>query len=100
VRVVVARRNRAEYRRSILRTALDRGAEIAANHARRALARRWPDVDVVIVDKAPVRAVLSEAHDSGPTSSSLAGAGTGRLSECCRDRTVDYTTGSETNQCQ
>ena len=62
VRVVVARRNRAEYRRSILLTALDRGAEIAADHARRALARRWPDVDVVIVDKAPVRAVLAEAE--------------------------------------
>jgi nucleotide-binding universal stress UspA family protein len=62
VRVVVARRNRAEYRRSILLSALDRGAEIAADHARRALARRWPDVDVVIVDKAPVRAVLSEAR--------------------------------------
>jgi nucleotide-binding universal stress UspA family protein len=62
VRVVVARRNRAEYRRSILLTALDRSAEIAADHARRALARRWPDVDVVIVDKAPVRAVLAEAE--------------------------------------
>ena len=62
VRVVVARRTRAEYRRSILLTALDRSAEIAADHARRALARRWPDVDVVIVDKAPVRAVLAEAE--------------------------------------
>ena len=48
--------------RSILLTALDRSAEIAADHARRALARRWPDVDVVIVDKAPVRAVLAEAE--------------------------------------
>lgn len=62
VRVVVARRSRAEYRRSILLTALDRGAEIAADHARRSLARRWPDVDVVIVDKPPVRAVLAEAE--------------------------------------
>jgi nucleotide-binding universal stress UspA family protein len=65
VRVVVARRTRAEYRRSILLAALDRSAENAADHARRALARRWPDVDVVIVDKAPVRAVLGEAERFG-----------------------------------
>ena len=65
VRVVVARRNRAEYRRSILLTALDRGAEMAADHARRVLARRWPDLDVVIVDKPPVTAVLGEAERFG-----------------------------------
>jgi nucleotide-binding universal stress UspA family protein len=65
VRVVVARRNSAEYRRSTLLTALDRGAEVAADQARRALARRWPDLDVVIVDKAPVAAVLGEAERFG-----------------------------------
>lgn len=62
VRVVVARRNRAEYRRSILLAALDRGAEIAGDSARRALSSRWPDLDVVIVDKEPVAAVLGEAE--------------------------------------
>jgi nucleotide-binding universal stress UspA family protein len=61
VRVVVARRSPVEYRRSILLTALDRGAEIAAEHARRVLTRRWPDLDVVISDKEPVTAVLGEA---------------------------------------
>lgn len=61
VRVVVARRSPVEYRRSILLTALDRGAEIAADHARRILTRRWPDLDVVIADKEPVTAVLREA---------------------------------------
>ena len=65
VRVVVARRSPVEYRRSILLTALDRGAEIAADHARRVLTRRWPDLDVVIVDKAPVTAVLGEAQRFG-----------------------------------
>jgi nucleotide-binding universal stress UspA family protein len=62
VRVVVARESPIEIRRSILLTALDRSAETAADHARRALARRWPDVDVVVVDKPPVAAVLREAE--------------------------------------
>jgi nucleotide-binding universal stress UspA family protein len=62
VRVVVARRTPVEYRRSILLTALDRSAEIAADQARRVLAHRWPDLDVVILDKAPVTAVLDEAE--------------------------------------
>jgi nucleotide-binding universal stress UspA family protein len=61
VRVVVARRGRVEYRRSILLTALDRGAETAADHARRFLTRRWPELDVVITDKEPITAVLGEA---------------------------------------
>ncbi len=39
VRVVIARRTRAEQRRSILLSALDRGAEMAAESARRALSR-------------------------------------------------------------
>jgi nucleotide-binding universal stress UspA family protein len=62
VRVVVARRTPTEFRRSILLTALDRSAEIAADAARRALARRWPEVEAVIVDKPPVAAVLGEAE--------------------------------------
>jgi nucleotide-binding universal stress UspA family protein len=61
VRVVSAGRARAEYRRSILLTALDRGAERAVEGARRVLSRRWPDVETVVVDKAPVEAVLDEA---------------------------------------
>ena len=43
VRAISARRTRAEYRRSILLTALDRGAEKAAANARRTLSRRWPN---------------------------------------------------------
>ena len=65
VRVVVARRSPTEYRRSILLTALDRGAEIAADHARRVLTPGWPDLDIVIVDKAPVTAVLDQAKRFG-----------------------------------
>jgi nucleotide-binding universal stress UspA family protein len=61
VRVVVARRSPVEYRRSILLTALDRSAEIAADHAKRVLTPRWPGLDVTIVDKSPVTAVLAEA---------------------------------------
>ena len=64
-RVVVARRSPSEYRRSIRLTALDRGAEIAADHARRVLTPRWPDLDIVIVDKAPVTAVLDQAKRFG-----------------------------------
>ena len=62
VRVVIARNPRAEHRRSILLAALDRSAQSAAERARRSLSRRWPDVDVVILDKAPVNAILAEAE--------------------------------------
>lgn len=62
VRVVVARRTRAEYRRSILLSALDRSAEAAAQTARRTLSRRWPDVETVIVDKVPVAGILEAAE--------------------------------------
>jgi nucleotide-binding universal stress UspA family protein len=41
--------------------ALDRGAEQAAANARRTLSRRWPDVEVEIVDKPPVEGILGEA---------------------------------------
>jgi len=61
VRIVAARRTRAAYRRSILLSALDRGADAAAETARRSLSRRWPDVDVVVVDKVPVKGILDEA---------------------------------------
>ena len=62
VRVISARRTRAEYRRSLLLAALDRGAEKAAESARRTLSRRWPDVEVGIVDKSPVDGILGEAE--------------------------------------
>jgi len=62
VRAVVARETRADYRRSILLRALDRTAEAAADAARVALSRRWPDVEVAVVDKTPVQGVLGEAE--------------------------------------
>ena len=61
VRVISARRTRAEYRRSILLSALDEGAEKAAESARRALSRRWPEVETEILDKPPVEGILGEA---------------------------------------
>jgi nucleotide-binding universal stress UspA family protein len=62
VRAVVARRIGKAHSRSILLAALDRGAEVIARAAQRRLRRRWPDADVVIVDKAPVDGVLSEVE--------------------------------------
>jgi nucleotide-binding universal stress UspA family protein len=62
VRVMVARTTRAEYRRSILLTALDRSAEVVAQGARGSLSRRWPDVEAVVVDKAPVTGIIDEAE--------------------------------------
>jgi nucleotide-binding universal stress UspA family protein len=61
VRVVSSRRHGAEYRRSILLAALDRSADAAAESARRTLSRRWPDVEIAVVDKAPAAAILDEA---------------------------------------
>ena len=43
-------------------TALDRSADAAAERARRTLSRRWPDVEAVVVDKAPVDGILNEAE--------------------------------------
>ena len=62
VRVVVARRSRAEYKRSILLSALDRSAEAAAESARRMLSRRWPDVETIVIDQAPAKSILAEAE--------------------------------------
>ena len=61
VRVISARRTRAEYRRSLLLAALDRGAEEAAEGARRTLSRRWTDVEAEVLDTSPVDGILSEA---------------------------------------
>ena len=61
VRIISARRTRADYRMSILLSALDRGAEKAAENARRTLSRRWPDVEVEIADTTPVEGILGAA---------------------------------------
>ena len=61
VRVISARRTGAEYRKSILLTALDRGAEKAAESGRRTLSRRWPEVEADVVDKTPTRGILDAA---------------------------------------
>jgi nucleotide-binding universal stress UspA family protein len=42
--------------------ALDRSAQIAGDTARHTLSRRWPDVEIEIVDRTPVRAILAEAE--------------------------------------
>ena len=65
VRAVVARRTRAEYRRSILLAALDRSAEFAAGAAQQVLSQRWSDADVVVADKTPIDGVLHEAQRFG-----------------------------------
>lgn len=62
VRAVIARRTRAEFRRSILLAALDRGAQIASDSARRMLGRRWPEAEIQIVDQSPVKGILGEAQ--------------------------------------
>ena len=64
VRAIVARKTAAPHRRSMLLAALDRGAESAAASARRTLAPRWPDVEVLVVDKTPVEAIVAEADRS------------------------------------
>jgi nucleotide-binding universal stress UspA family protein len=62
------------------RPALDReGVRIAAS-ARRALAQRWQDADVAIVDKPPVAAVLDEARRLGASVVVLGWRGHGALS--------------------
>jgi nucleotide-binding universal stress UspA family protein len=43
-------------------TALDRGAEKAANSARRTLSRRWPDAETEVLDEAPVEGILGAAR--------------------------------------
>jgi nucleotide-binding universal stress UspA family protein len=43
-------------------TALDRGAEKAAESARRTLARRWPDVEIEVLDKTAIEGILGAAE--------------------------------------
>src|SRR3990172_6009174 len=63
--VVVAKQVRVESRRSILLAALDQTAEFVARSAARSLARRWPDVQVHVVDTSPVDAIIREATRIG-----------------------------------
>jgi nucleotide-binding universal stress UspA family protein len=70
---------RAEYRRSILLAALDRGADAAAESARRTLSRRWPEVEAVVVDRTPVRAILDEAERFGADAIVLGWRGHGAM---------------------
>ena len=60
--MVAARQIRGPYQRSILLSALDRHADEAAEHARRTLAHRWPDADVIVAKKRPIEAILKEAQ--------------------------------------
>jgi nucleotide-binding universal stress UspA family protein len=62
VRVMSARKTTADYRRSNPLSALDRGAEKAAESARRTLSTRWPDAEIEVVDKEPVEGILAEAE--------------------------------------
>jgi nucleotide-binding universal stress UspA family protein len=62
VRAVVSRQIRGPHQRSILLTALDRRPDDTAERAKRALGRRWSDAEAVVVDKAPVEGILSEAE--------------------------------------
>lgn len=42
--------------------AVERGSRRVADRARRALARRWPDAEAVLVDRAPLPAILAAAR--------------------------------------
>jgi nucleotide-binding universal stress UspA family protein len=62
VRAVTSRHARADDKRLIFQATLDRRATTAAAAARRALARRWPDAEVTIVDTEPVAGIVREAE--------------------------------------
>ena len=59
---VVATQVRAEYRRSIVLSALDRTADFTARSAARAMSARWPDGQARVVDAPPVEGILGEAR--------------------------------------
>jgi nucleotide-binding universal stress UspA family protein len=62
VLAVVAKQPRAPHHRSILLSALDRTADDAAALAMRTLAHRWPHAEAIVVDKAPIDAITTEAQ--------------------------------------
>jgi nucleotide-binding universal stress UspA family protein len=59
---VVAKQVRADYRRSILLSALDRTSEFVARSASRAMSKRWPDGAARVVDAVPVDGILAESR--------------------------------------
>lgn len=59
-RAVVVRQG-SSYKRSRLLSTLDRSADEEAASARRALARRWPDAEARVIDRAPLDGILAEA---------------------------------------
>lgn len=58
---VIVKQVPAGYKRSALLTALNQTAEIVAKGTMRALAQRWPDAQVQVVDASPVDGILREA---------------------------------------
>jgi len=58
---VVARQVGADYRRAILRAALDRTADWVARGAARTLSRRWPEAEGGVVDGPPTDAITKAA---------------------------------------
>jgi nucleotide-binding universal stress UspA family protein len=79
LRVVVARRTRAEHRQSLLLAGLDRGPDAIAERARRTLSRRWPAADAVVVDKTPVAGIIEEADRFGANAIVLGWRGHGAI---------------------
>jgi nucleotide-binding universal stress UspA family protein len=60
-------------------TALDQSLARMSRVARRALARRWPDAEVVVADQAPVPAILDEARRRRASAMVLGSRGYGML---------------------
>ena len=58
---IVVREVRADYRSSILLTALDQRATAVARATKRVLARRWPGAEVRVVEAGPAAAIVDEA---------------------------------------
>lgn len=77
---VVARRTRATAGRpGYVRAAFDRAFEHASIQARRRLAARWPDADVSVVDRSPIRTILGEARRLGARVVVVGQRGHGRI---------------------
>jgi len=62
---VVVKQVGADYRRSILRAALDRTSEVNASRASRAISKRWQDGVARLVDGEPIHGILTEARRVG-----------------------------------
>ncbi len=84
VRAMSAGRTRGASGRSPLVTTLDARAAQAADAARPALARRWPDADIEVVDDDPVTGILGAAARF-PWPASMGLRLPGGLSHCSAD---------------